>query len=100
MRSPGTQIRPASRLARSESPVRIAILSFLFNWPSTGGGNIHTAELATFLGRAGYEVRHVYARYPEWGIGRVGEGLPFESEALEFEPSNSVVPKSVRLTRG
>ena len=31
-----------------------AILSFLFNWPSTGGGNHHTAELAAFLARAGY----------------------------------------------
>jgi len=33
--------------------VRVAILSFLFNWPSTGGGIIHTVELATFLKRAG-----------------------------------------------
>ena len=37
---------------------RVAILSFLFNWPSIGGGNIHTVELATFLARAGYDVRH------------------------------------------
>ena len=34
---------PASR-------VRVAILSFLFNWPSTGGGNMHTAGLVEFLG--------------------------------------------------
>ena len=60
-------------LADSAGPIRIALLSFLFNWPSTGGGNIHTVELATFLGRAGYEVRHFYARYPEWGIGRVAD---------------------------
>jgi hypothetical protein len=69
-------------------PIRIAILSFLFNWPSTGGGNIHTVELATFLGRAGYEVRHIYVRYSEWGIGRVADVLPFESQAMEFDRSS------------
>ena len=30
-------------------PIRVAILSLLFNWPSTGGGNHHTAEMARFL---------------------------------------------------
>jgi hypothetical protein len=29
--------------------VRVAILSFLFNWPSTGGGIVHTVELARFM---------------------------------------------------
>jgi hypothetical protein len=77
----------ASQAERS-TPIRIAILSFLFNWPSTGGGNIHTVELATFLGRAGYQVRHIYVRYPEWGIGRVGDVLPFESQAMEFDRSS------------
>jgi hypothetical protein len=38
---------------RSNGPVRIAVISFLFNWPSTGGGNMHTAGLVEFLGRAG-----------------------------------------------
>jgi glycosyltransferase involved in cell wall biosynthesis len=69
-------------------PVRVAILSFLFNWPSTGGGNVHTYELAKFLMRAGYEVRHVYARYPGWGIGRVEGELPYPSEAIELDASN------------
>jgi hypothetical protein len=41
---------------------RVAILSFLFNWPTSGGGNIHTVELAHFLSRAGYRVAHWYAR--------------------------------------
>ena len=54
--------------------VRVAVLSFLFNWPSTGGGNMHTAGLVEFLKRAGYEVRHYFARYPAWGIGRVAGG--------------------------
>jgi hypothetical protein len=40
-----------------------------------GGGNMHTAGQVEFLGRDGYEVRHFYARYPAWGIGRVeGDG--------------------------
>lgn len=65
-------------------PTRIAILSFLFNWPSTGGGNFHTAELALFLNRAGYDVRHYYARYAPWGIGRVHD-TPYPSHALAFE---------------
>jgi glycosyltransferase involved in cell wall biosynthesis len=67
------------------TPTRIAIVSFLFNWPSTGGGNIHTLELAQFLTRAGYEVRHFYARFPDWGIGNVQTNLPIASEALEFD---------------
>jgi hypothetical protein len=46
-----------------DQPIRAAILSFLLNWPSTGGGNHHTAELAKFLALAGYEVKHFFARY-------------------------------------
>jgi len=72
----------------AESPTRVAILSFLFNWPSTGGGNMHTAGLVEFLNRAGYAVRHYYARYPAWGIGRAsGEGL-VASEVIEFDEAS------------
>ena len=71
--------------------VKVAILSFLFNWPSTGGGNVHTAELALFLGRAGYEVRHFFVRYARWQIGNV-TGTPFPSQALEFDDTNWNVP--------
>ena len=65
---------------------RVAILSFLFNWPSTGGGNVHTAELALFLFRAGYDVRHFYAQYAPWGIGQV-RGTPYPAHALNFDAS-------------
>ncbi len=58
------------RTLRAHRAPSVAILSFLFNWPSTGGGNMHPAGLADFLGRDGFEVRHFYARYPAWGIGR------------------------------
>ena len=72
--------------SRPTGPVRVAILSFLFNWPSTGGGIVHTVELARFLARAGYDVRHFYARYPGWGVGRGrGAAAPYPSEALEFD---------------
>ena len=46
--------------SRKQAPVKVAILSFLFNWPSTGGGIVHTVELAHFLNRAGYTVHHIF----------------------------------------
>src|SRR5262249_1565841 len=67
--------------------VKFAILGFLFNWPSTGGGIVPTVELARFLARAGFEVRHYHARFPAWGVGRVDESPPFPSEAIEFDES-------------
>ena len=69
------------------APLRVAVLSFLFNWPSTGGGNHHTAELAKFLALDGYDVKHYFARYPGWGIGRVTDELISASEAIEFDES-------------
>ncbi|HJT77453.1 MAG TPA: hypothetical protein VJ739_09655, partial [Gemmataceae bacterium] len=71
---------------------KVAVLSFLFNWPSTGGGIVHTVELAHFLLRAGYDVRHFHARYAPWDIGRVGAALPFPSEVLEFDEAGWNVP--------
>ena len=79
---------PTSQASIGARPVRVAILSLLFNWPSTGGGIVHTVELADFLGRAGYDVRHFYARHEPWGIGRVEATTPFASEALKFEPAD------------
>ena len=67
--------------------IKVAILSFLFNWPSTGGGIVHTVELARFLGEAGYEVKHYYAQFAPWGIGEVTEPARIASEALVFTPS-------------
>jgi glycosyltransferase involved in cell wall biosynthesis len=74
---------PADR--NGEPPIKVALLSLLFNWPSTGGGTVHTAELARFLSRAGYDVRHFYARHLDWGVGRVETPLPYPHEALEFD---------------
>ncbi len=70
--------------AREPGPVRVAVLSLLFNWPSTGGGNMHTAGLVEFLGRDGFDVRHFYAQYEPWGIGHVTRDGLVASEALAF----------------
>ena len=82
------------------STIRVAMVSFLFNWPSTGGGNHHTAELAAFLACGGYEVKHYFARYPSWGIGRVTEKLISLSEPIEFdEPGWNVAEIQTRFRR-
>jgi hypothetical protein len=79
-------------LAGRDERVRVAIVSFLFNWPSTGGGITHTIELAQFLGRAGYCVQHYFARYAPWDIGRVDTQPPFASEALAFTEAEWGLP--------
>jgi glycosyltransferase involved in cell wall biosynthesis len=68
-----------------EPPIKVVILSFLFNWPSTGGGIVHTVELGKFLAGAGYSVRHLYARFAPWGVGEVRDPVPFPSVPLEFD---------------
>lgn len=71
-----------------EKPVRVAIISFLFNWPSTGGGIVHTVELASFLQRDGYEVVHFYAQNSDWGIGQVTGHLTHTALPISI-PSNA-----------
>jgi glycosyltransferase involved in cell wall biosynthesis len=82
---------PVSEPPPRDRPIKVAILSLLFNWPSTGGGNVHTAELALFLGRAGYDVRHFHARFAPWGIGNA-QNTPFPSHPLEFNEVNWNLP--------
>ena len=69
----------------AEVPFRLAIVSLLFNWPSTGGGIVHTAELAEFLSRDGIEVCHFYAVYEPWAVGGITESLPYNSCAIQFD---------------
>jgi len=71
---------------------KIAVLSFLFGWPSTGGGIVHTVELVRFLRKAGYDVQHMFARYEPWGIGRVTGEPPLDSQVLEFDSATWNVP--------
>ncbi len=80
--------RPTGFARPPGAPVRVAILSLLFNWPSTGGGNHHTAEMAHFLGRAGYDVKHFFAQYPSWRIGRVTDELISPSESIAFDDAS------------
>jgi glycosyltransferase involved in cell wall biosynthesis len=79
-------------LTQPGAPIRVALLSFLFNWPSTGGGNMHTAGLARFLARAGYDVRHLYARFAAWGTGSVTDEGLVGAEAIDFGDSVWNVP--------
>ncbi|HQR43234.1 MAG TPA: hypothetical protein PLX97_11135, partial [Gemmatales bacterium] len=67
-------------------------MSFLFNWPSTGGGIVHTVELCDFLQRAGYEVEHFYAHYDPWELGVVKQATPMKSHALHFHDSDWSLP--------
>ena len=63
---------------------KIAIVSFLYNWPSTGGGNIHTTELVQFLERSSFEVQHFCVRYDPWQIGQIEADAPIDSQILKF----------------
>ncbi|REJ69535.1 MAG: glycosyltransferase [Planctomycetota bacterium] len=89
---PASCRRSNSSREGSRAPCKISILSFLFNWPSTGGGIVHTVELVDFLGRAGYIVEHVHAKYEPWGIGRVDDTLPIRSIGIEFDNRSWNVP--------
>jgi len=81
-RSPSEPPRGDSTPGR---PTRVAIVNLLFNWPATGGRVFHTVGLGEFLCRAGYDVRHFYAVYPPWGIGRVESPVPVPSEPVVFD---------------
>ena len=76
----------------TEPPVKVAILSLLFNWPSTGGGIIHTIELAEQLARAGFEVQHFFAENKQWGVGRVTEHLAHRYSAIRFDDRTWQLP--------
>ena len=66
---------PAVRQRNGDPPRRIAVISLLFNWPSTGGGNIHTYECAAFLADRGHQVHHFYAVHSPLGIGDVRRAM-------------------------
>jgi len=72
---------------RRQAAARVAVVSFLFNWPSSGGGNIHTFELCRFLTRAGYVVRHFFTRYQPWQIGKVQDDFELR-EAIDFDQAH------------
>lgn len=63
---------------------KVALVSLLFNWPSTGGGTVHTAETARFLQRDGYDVRHLSIRFDPWGLGQIKEPVDWPLRELAF----------------
>ena len=82
----GEEVREGTRnLPPPSEAIKVAVVSFLFNWPSTGGGIVHTIELVEQLEKVGFEVKHFYVRYTPWEIGRVEKPLSFSSEVLEFD---------------
>lgn len=85
--------RCPSRHEKSFPRARVAVVSFLFNWPSTGGGIVHTVELTQFLQRAGYDVQLIHPVYPEWGIGQVSENCPVATTPLPFAPQEWTVAR-------
>ncbi|REK25326.1 MAG: glycosyltransferase [Planctomycetota bacterium] len=76
---------PPGRPGEDNRRTRIAVVSLLFNWPSTGGGTIHTKELCQFLTADGYDVRHFYAACDSFGVGRVSQELPYDSLPIGFD---------------
>ncbi len=75
---------PGESAIPGERQTRVALVSALFNWPSTGGGTVHTAEAARFLSRAGYDVRHFVLQHAGWGVGQVSEPVDWPMELLTF----------------
>ncbi|MES2789461.1 MAG: glycosyltransferase family 4 protein [Planctomycetota bacterium] len=96
--STGIPIRVTVQTA-PQRRTRVAIVSALFNWPSTGGGTVHTAETARFLTRAGYDVRHFVLQYDGWKVGRVTESVDWQLEYLKFSDSDWCGEAIARRTR-
>ena len=51
-------------------------------------GTIIRPSWPRFLARAGYEVKHFFAQYPGWGIGRITDELISPSEAIAFDDAS------------
>jgi len=82
---PDVPLQPLEPSPERGRATRIAIIGSLFNWPSSGGGSMHTVGVGRSLIEAGYEVRHFYARHEARGIGRVEGEPPLPGEALLFD---------------
>jgi glycosyltransferase involved in cell wall biosynthesis len=70
--------------------MRLALLSSLFNFPSTGGGIADTIGVGRALQRAGVDVVHVYAVNSDWQTGIVEGPPPFPSVAVAFSDRASL----------
>ncbi|MCA9090878.1 MAG: glycosyltransferase family 4 protein [Planctomycetaceae bacterium] len=78
---------------------RIAVLSFLFNWPSTGGGIVHTVELVQFLSKAGFEVALIHPVFSHWRLGGVDSTCPIATTPIEFSDAGWTIENVQRKFR-
>lgn len=78
------------RKSSTSHGLKIAIVSLLFNWPSKGGGNVHTVELGLGLERAGFDVRHFFLEFTPWKVGEV-RSLPLLNTKISFRPGELTV---------
>jgi glycosyltransferase involved in cell wall biosynthesis len=81
-------VKPPAPVLTNRTHCKVALVSFLFNWPSTGGGIVHTVELAHFLRKAGYDVCLFYPRYEPWQMGEVTQPLSFPNQPLDFDQAS------------
>jgi glycosyltransferase involved in cell wall biosynthesis len=79
-------------VAPPREAARVEVVSLLFEWPTRGGGNVHTYELVGALSRAGHEVRHLVVRYRGWSTGEIREPLPYDHEVLDFTDDEWSLP--------
>lgn len=82
-----------------EGRVRVAVVSVLFEWPTRGGGNVHTFELVNALDRAEYDVHHLIVSHEGWGTGQLKIPLPYSHELLPFGTGDCSLPTLRRRLR-
>jgi glycosyltransferase involved in cell wall biosynthesis len=91
----GTPSGPAADVQKDVAPPqedtgrRIAIVSMLFGWPSSGGGVHDTVAVASHLREYGLSVRHFYAVCPAVGIGTVSAPLSVPSTPVPIGEHDS-----------
>ncbi len=90
--SPGRNTTSIPVPPTREDRPRVVVTSLLFEWPTRGGGNVHTYELVQALGRSGFDVRHVFVSYDGWQTGRIEKPLPYDHEVLRFDEGEWSVP--------
>jgi glycosyltransferase involved in cell wall biosynthesis len=91
----GTSSGPAVDVRRDVAPPqedegrRLAIVSMLFNWPSSGGGMHDSVAVAAHLQQCGMAVARFYAVCPAVGIGAVSAPLSVPSTPVHIGEHDS-----------
>lgn len=90
---------PESGVAPARLPRRVALVSLLFNWPSSGGGIHDTVGLGKALLAAGVELRHFYLALPQAGVGQIDGATPLPGVAISpagRQPTADDIKRAVR----